>query len=143
MKFVELNTFKKDNQVDFVDWNKPAIKAGGLWYKLKNVNVGGTNYPYVCVPDVIRQPKQYTKRVIEFPKETTNKINKINENKADLKQVSYLIESNEYFVTGIGKEAIRAYKNDNDEEQYFRYSTKEGKSILNYLYNKIGQSVLA
>ena len=142
MELIELGIFKKQNKVDSVDWNKSAIKADGLWYKLKNINVGGKNYPYVCVPDVVHKPKRYTKRLIKFSEEVKNKINKINENKSDLKRVSYLIGNNEYFITGIGTESIRAYKNDSEKEEYFRYETKEGDTLLNHLYNKIGQSIL-
>ena len=142
MEYQPLDKFKKENGIEYISWIKSSVKSHGLWYKIKNINIGGKNYPYVCVPENIKQPKPLSIRDIKLSKETVNKINEINKYKADFKGVSFLIDNNEYFILGIGDKSVKAIKNDNDKEEYFWYHTKEGKKLLNHLYGKIGQSIL-
>ena len=140
MKLVELTTFKKQHESNFVDWNKSAIKADGVWYKLKNINVGGKNYPYVSIPDIeLPKPKP-----LILSKDIMDKVKEVNkkEIKPKLKRISYIIDNDEYFVTGIGKKSIQAIKNDSTKEKYYWYNTREGKKLLNHIYGKIGQATL-
>ena len=141
MKLELLDKFKKQNTVQYVSWTKSSLKADGIWYKIKNINIDGKNYPYVCVPDNIKKPKTLKNRKLELPKETLDKIRKINKEKVKLKDVSFLVNNNEYFIIGIGKKSIKAIKNEKKID-YFWYNTKEGESLLNHLYGKIGQSSL-
>ena len=71
----------------------------------------------------------------------SNKLNSLNY-KRELKNISYLIENDEYFVTGIGDKSIKAIKNNNSKPEYFWYNTEEGQKILDHLMGKIGQMKL-
>ena len=108
--------------------------------EIKKCNKPNENELYVSIPDIeLPKPKP-----LILSKDIMDKIKEINkkEIKPKLKRISYIIDNDEYFVTGIGKKSIQAIKNDSTKEKYYWYNTKEGKKLLNHIYGKIGQATL-
>lgn len=126
---IPLERFKKDKRQVFVDFINGLVKWKNETYKLTYVNVGGKNYPYVILKNIM--PLSSLKE----------KIRTICNKKEELKWTEYEIYNDYYYITGIGPESIKASKN-NEKEKYYRYTTEEGQRILQTLINFIGQSVL-
>ena len=145
---IELDKFKnKQKEPCFISWARGIVTTNDKNYTLQYVRIGDETYPYVNVPDkpsvklesVFKQGKRL---LIEFDEEKNNKINTIVTNKQKLKKCSYDVDKDEYYIIGIGDEAIKAYKNNSPKWKYFRYETNEGDRLLNKLYNAVGQITL-
>lgn len=128
-KQINLKDFKKDKRNVFVDFINGLVKWKNETYKLTYVNVGGKNYPYVILKNIM--PLSSLKE----------KIRMICNKKEELKWTEYEIYDDSYYITGIGPESIKASKND-ENEKYYRYTTEEGQKILQVLANFVGQSIL-
>ena len=72
----------------------------------------------------------------------------LNDYKKELKYKKYVFDNHEYEVVGIGREAIKAYKDGSDEPEYYRFNKPEGKylgrkllkTFTNALWNKVVQA---
>ena len=147
MKLVELKKFKEIvTNPCFVAWNRGIVTCNDKTYKIRYINVDGTNYPYIEVPEPKIECEYESKKdiTIEFDENTNIKIRCINrpENKKYLKNCFYDFGNDTYFVTGIGYKSIKAVKNDNAVPEYFWYKDEEGSFLLNKLMNVIGQTSL-
>lgn len=63
-------------------------------------------------------------------------------NKQELRDKEYHIGFDTYYVTGIGPESIKAYKNEELQPKFFRYFQREGENLLVSLVNSLAQSRL-
>ena len=130
-QLVELQSFKKNKRNVFVDFTRGLVEWKRQTYKLKYVKVGDKKYPYVIVEQV--------KPLSEIKQE----IDTINERKDNLKGVEYEVNGHQYFVIGIGPIAIKAYKDEEDEAEFFHYFTTEGQYLLRKLVSTLEGCVLS
>ena len=133
IELVELKKFKSDKREVFVDFKKRLIKWKNNTYRLKYINVDNKMYPYVIITKV--KPLSEIRPLIR----TINKP----ENKEELKFVEYLYNDHRYYLTGIGPEALKVIKDDNEEEEYLHYFETDGQGLLNILISSLnGQMIL-
>ena len=130
-RLMELKVFKKGKREVYVDFVNGLVKWGKMDYKLSYIEVNGKKYPYVVIEDI--KPLSKIRPIIKS----------VNENKRELKYCEYESTGNTYYVTGIGGKSIKAYKNNNVQEEYFFYNTTEGQRLLNELLSSLeNQTVL-
>lgn len=128
MKMIELNKFKKNKREVYVDFVNGLVKWKNNEYNITYVNVGGKNYPYVVLKKI--RPWSEIKPFVK----------QINERKDDLKFVEYEMKNHDYFVIGIGKDAIKVIKDyDKENPEYLRYDTTDGQALLMILINNLSQ----
>lgn len=127
MKLVEYKKFKQEFAKSVTSWIKGTITLeNGKVYNIKDIN---------------------GKVFVELGKKLANKQEKINTinnptNKKLLKNCEYDFDGDIYYITGIGYESIKAIKNNNKEEKYYRYNHLEGEFLLDKLSTVIGQITL-
>lgn len=127
-KIIELSKFKKNKREVYVDFINGLVKWKNNEYNIKYVNVGGKNYPYV----VLKKIRPWS--------EIRPLVRQINERKDDLKFVEYEMKNHDYFVIGIGKDAIKVIKDyDKENPEYLRYDTTDGQALLMILINNLSQ----
>lgn len=145
---MKLEQFKKEVKPCFVAWSSGFVTANDNTYKIVYVENKGKRIPYVELGETRIEPvvesrfQHKIRKIKEFDEEKNIRIRNIISNKFELKYCSYEIENNEYFVIGIGPEAILAYKNQEKELRYFRYEQDEGNELLNKLFYSIEQKTL-
>ena len=128
MEIIELNKFKKNKREVYVDFVNGLVKWKKKEYKITYVNVGGKSYPYVIIKKI--RPWSEIKPFVR----------QINERKDDLKFVEYEMKNHDYFVIGIGKDAIKVIKDyDKEHPEYLRYDTTDGQALLMILINNLSQ----
>lgn len=128
IQMIELEKYKRDKRNVFVDLENRFVKWNKNEHKITYVNVGGTDYPYVIIENI--RPWSEIKHLVD----------QINERKDDLKFVEYEMKSHDYFVIGIGKDAIKVVKDyDKENPEYLRYSTTDGQELLMILINNLSQ----
>lgn len=131
-ELMELQKFRKNKRKVFVDFVNGLVKWKNDTYKLKYIKVGEKNYPYV----VIEAIKPLSEILMEI--ESVNH----EDNKEELKFVEYEVNGNLYYVVGIGPVAIKAIKNDDEEPDFFYYTTTEGQYLLDELVSCLDGCVL-
>ena len=122
-----LKDYKKGKREVFVDWNKNIVTWNEERYHIRFINVGGENIPYVDIEEV--KSRSEIKHLI-------NTVNK-RENKKQLKFVEYELNSDTYYVTGIGKDAIKALKNNETRPKFYNYFSLEGQQLLKKIASTI------
>lgn len=127
---IPLDKFKRNKRKVYTDFVNGLVKWKKQTYKITYIDVGGKMYPYVVIEDI--------KPLSEIKEE----IKAINFNKDNLKLAEYEINGHMYFIVGIGPIAIKAYKDNAENPEFFGYSTTEGQYILKTLMNFVKQSVL-
>lgn len=127
---IPLLEFKKGKREVYTNWTKKVVEWKNQTFPLSFVNIGGKRYPYVILENI--KPLSMIKDDIET----------INTYKENLKGVEYEVNNHFYFVIGIGKEKIKAYKNSDKEPKYFAYWTSEGQYLLEELMKWVGQTAL-
>lgn len=131
-KLEELTKFKQNKRNVYVDFVKNIVRWGKQTYKLTFIKVGDKRYPYVIIKNI--EPLTKIKPLIRA----------INLNKNDLKWTEYEVNGDVYYVVGIGNLSIKAFKNDEEEPEYFFYNTTEGQYLLTAVSNLLNnQSVLS
>lgn len=115
-----LKDYKKGKREVFVDWNKNIVTWNKERYPIKFINVGGENIPYVNIEEI--KPRSEIKHLI-------NTVNN-KDIKKKLKFVEYELNSDTYYVTGIGKDAIKAFKNGETRPKFYNYFSIEGQRLL-------------
>ena len=127
-KIIELSKFKKNKREVYVDFINGLVKWKNNEYNITYVNVGGKNYPYVVLKKI--RPWSEIKPLVQ----------QINKKKDDLKFVEYEMKNHDYFVIGIGKDAIKVIKDyDKEHPEYLRYDTTDGQDLLMILINNLSQ----
>lgn len=127
-KIIELSKFKKNKREVYVDFINGLVRWKNKEYNIKYVNVGGKNYPYVVLKKI--RPWSEIKPLVK----------QINKRKDDLKFVEYEMKNHDYFVIGIGKDAIKVIKDyDKEHPEYLRYDTTDRQDLLMILINNLSQ----
>ena len=129
---ITLQRFKRNKRKVFVDFVNGVVNWKDETYRLTYKNVGGKKYPYVVIKAI--------KPMSEIKQEIATVNNE--KNKEELKWVEYEVNGNVYYVVGIGPNAIKAIKNDDDEPKFFNYLTTEGQYLLKELISTLDSCVL-
>ena len=119
-----LEQFKKDKRNYFVDWTKKQVEWNNQFFDIKFHKINGKMYPYVVLSKQIGLS------------ELNDEIQKVNEFKSYLKGTIYEINGDEYLITGIGFQKIKARKNDGKDDWYF-YGSNPGHKLLELMLEDV------
>lgn len=127
---VKLDKFQRTRREVSINLEDGLVDWKNHTYRIEYVNQNGVDTPYVITKEI--KPLS----------EIKNDIRTAIEHKINLKHDLYMMDGHSYQVTGIGPDAIQAFKDNDNKPKYFRYGSTEGQYLLEVLLKSINQSVL-